>query len=341
MVNHIYVISENRIERVDKAEYLNEINEFEVGPSPSSFIKNQLRIIKLIHRSGSKFTHVILIDKSLILPHIYCKLCRKRSYIFVAQNVSDYLGGQYKNSLLGFGPIIYGNILNLIDKLSYLISDRIIVEAENVIQAMGLRAFRAKVDICPVYVDTDRFYPTKKIDQRDIKIGYISTLDERKGVMQLLKSVGYLSDNNINIIVGGKGPLKEKVTSYIYDQKFNNKVNYIGFVNEEDLPKRLNELRLLVLPTMSEGVPNIMLESMACAVPVLATPVGGIPDVIKDGETGFILENNSPECIAKNVMRALEHPDLERIGENARALMERKFTYEAAVERYKKMLKSF
>ncbi|NQE05809.1 D-inositol-3-phosphate glycosyltransferase [ANME-1 cluster archaeon GoMg1] len=77
---------------------------------------------------------------------------------------------------------------------------------------------------------------------------------------------------------------------------------------------------------------------MGCGTPVLATPVGAIPDIIKDGETGFVMENNLPECIAKNVMRALEHPNPERIGENARVLVEREFTYEVAVERYRKIL---
>ena len=62
--------------------------------------------------------------------------------------------------------------------------------------------------------------------------------------------------------------------------------------------------------------------------------------MIKDGETGFIMENNSPECIAKNVMRALEHPNPERIGENARELVEKEFTYEAAVERYRTILEN-
>ena len=62
---------------------------------------------------------------------------------------------------------------------------------------------------------------------------------------------------------------------------------------------------------------------MACGTPVLGTPVGLMSDMINDGETGFIMENNSPECIAENIIRALNHPNLEQIAQNARELVER------------------
>lgn len=81
-----------------------------------------------------------------------------------------------------------------------------------------------------------------------------------------------------------------------------------------------------------------MLEAMACGTPVLATPVGAVPDVIIEGKTGFIMENNSPECIAENVVRALEHPDLERIAEGGRGFVEENFTFEHVVERWKEVL---
>ena len=74
---------------------------------------------------------------------------------------------------------------------------------------------------------------------------------------------------------------------------------------------------------------------MACGTPVLATSVSAIPDVIKDCETGFMMEDNSPEVIAANVIRALEHPDLKGIAQRAQALVERKFTFERAVERWR------
>ena len=79
---------------------------------------------------------------------------------------------------------------------------------------------------------------------------------------------------------------------------------------------------------------------MACGTPVLATPVGGVPDLIKDDEMGFIMEGNSPECITKNVIRVLNYPNRNEIVKNARELVEKEFTYEAAVERYKKTLEN-
>ena len=72
---------------------------------------------------------------------------------------------------------------------------------------------------------------------------------------------------------------------------------------------------------------------------MLATPVGAIPDVIIDGKTGFIMENNSPECIAENVIRALSSPNLERIAEDGRRFVEENFTFETVVENWKGVLR--
>ena len=114
----------------------------------------------------------------------------------------------------------------------------------------------------------------------------------------------------------------------------------LRWIPHDELPDCLNELKLVVLPSYTEGFPTGVLEAMACGTPVLAAPVGAIPDVITNRETGFIMENNSPECIAKNVTRALKHPDLEMIVGNARTLVEREFTYEAAVKRYRTILEN-
>ena len=71
---------------------------------------------------------------------------------------------------------------------------------------------------------------------------------------------------------------------------------------------------------------------------MLATPVGAIPDVIIDGKTGFVIENNSPECIAENVIRVLASPELEEIAGAGRRFVEENFTFERVVERWKEVL---
>jgi glycosyltransferase involved in cell wall biosynthesis len=77
---------------------------------------------------------------------------------------------------------------------------------------------------------------------------------------------------------------------------------------------------------------------MACGTPVLATPVGAIPDVIKDRETGFIMECNSPECITQNVIGALMSPDREKIAENGRRFIEKNYTFERTLEKWRKIV---
>jgi len=156
-----------------------------------------------------------------------------------------------------------------------------------------------------------------------------------EAILRLLET-----EDDVEIIVGGEGSLRTKVEQYLRNQNLNKKVEFVGWIVHDELPRYLNDLRLFVFPSYTEGLRNIILEGMACGTPVLATAVGAIPHVIKDEETGFITEDNCPECIARNVIRALDPPNLEGITRNAHALVEKEFTFEKAVERYRGILET-
>ncbi len=169
-------------------------------------------------------------------------------------------------------------------------------------------------------------------------VGYIGRLSHEKGVFNFVESIPLIHEYDFVII--GDGSLRSNITEYIIENNLSDKVKFTDWIPHDQLPDYLNKLKLLVLPSYTEGLPNIMLEAMACGTPVLATSVGAIPDVIKDGETGFLLENNSPECIAETALKILHMPDdkLEKVSDNARALVEEKFTFEAAVERWSEIM---
>ena len=241
----------------------------------------------------------------------------------------------------------YTRLLTILEKINRILSDMIIVYSRCLIREWGLEKYKNKVSIAHRhFVDLSKFRPQKQLVIRNTLIGYIGRFDEKKGVLNFVRSIPKIlkMKSDIKFLVsgwsqaGGESRVCDIIEKYLEEHELKGKVKIGEWISHDELPKHLNELKLLVLPSYSEGLPNIMIEAMACGTPVLATPVGGIPDVIKDGETGFVLEDNSPECIAENVIRALNHPNLNEIVENARNLIEEEFTYEAAVEKYRKIL---
>lgn len=234
---------------------------------------------------------------------------------------------------------ILGKIFRLQDKLLLSLIDYISPLSQSIISQSNRDRYKDKIlPIGARFIDMDFFKVKKNIDGRKNIVGYIGRLVEGKGLMNFVKAVPLImrEHEDVEFLIGGDGDLFDEIKRIMDDKDY--KITLPGWIPEEEIPDYLNELKLLVLPTDAEGLPTIILEAMACGTPVLATSVGGVLDVIKDGETGFILENNSPECIVKNIIRALEHPNLEKIVKNARKLIEEKYTYEAAVERYRKIL---
>jgi glycosyltransferase involved in cell wall biosynthesis len=268
----------------------------------------------------------------LVLPMLTAKLLRKNVVLAFAASSVQML--KSANDSL-FKPT------EILSKINCTLSNKIILYSENLIKEWNLERYRNK--ICTAYkhfLDFDKFKMKKKFDERENFVGYIGRFSEEKGTLNFVEAIPRILDERgeIRFLIGGAGQLQDKIEEYLDEKNLNDKVKLTGWVPHDELPDYLNELKLVVLPSYTEGLPNIMLEAMACGTPVLATPVGAIPDVIKDGKTGFILENNSPECIAKNILNVLTYPNLDKIVKSTRELVEKEFTYKAAVERYREIL---
>lgn len=277
--------------------------------------------------------YVYFFGSFLLLPILTTKLLTDKNVILLqpASNTSISKYISCKNYYF----------TKIMEDINYKLSDNIILYSPYLIKEWNLGKYRHKILIAHRhFLDFETFTVTTQLSDRPPLIGYIGRLSGEKGVQHFAQALSVILSHrqDLRALIGGDGQLKDSITSSLQQDGIAARVDLPGWISHEELPKYLNQLRLLVLPSYTEGLPNIMLEAMACGTPVLATPVGAVPDVIVDEKTGFIMENNSPECIAENVVRALSYPDLEKIAEAGRRFVEENFTFEHAVERWKEVL---
>ena len=272
--------------------------------------------------------YFFFLAQCLTLPVLTLRLMGKKPVLILGAS-NNQMNKSIQSSLL--------NILAIEERINFSLSKKIVLYSERLISEWNLERHKNKILIGHRhYINFEHFSITRPFSQRDPVIGYIGRLSEEKGILNFVSALpGIVQENtNLKIYIIGDGPLNDQIRVRLTQSNMLNNVILTGWIGHDELPHYLNEFRLLVLPSNTEGLSNIMLEAMACGTPVLSTPVGAIPDFITDGETGFLMKNNSPEVIEKNVIRALHFPNPEKIIINEQNLLKKEFTFESAVKRY-------
>ncbi len=133
----------------------------------------------------------------------------------------------------------------------------------------------------------------------------------------------------------GDGPLCD----WLETEREAGQVEVTGCVDHEEVSAELNNLRLLVMPPEpTEGLPTVILEAMACGTPAYATPVSGVPDVVRADGTGFLMEHREPDRIVADIEAILDREDLTAVSQGVRDLAVSEYSFEAAVDRYQRLL---
>lgn len=306
------------------------------------FISAQVSVSLKLLQWHSRIDVVILFTLvgPLFLPTIIAKLVRKRVIVIASGSNAQILGKQYP-SVVGQ---VFAKIIALTEHINYMIADRLVVYSKQMVSSLGIERYNKKTitDGYRSYLDTARFRVTQSLETREPIVGYVGRLIGEKGVIELARAIPLILQEKdyLRFLIIGDGPLLEQMKEILAQGKCLAKVEFAGWVPAAEVPDYLNRMRLLILPSYTEGLPKCVLEAMACGTPALVTPVGALPDIIKDKGTGFIMEDNSPSCIAQSIVGVLDYPYLEKVARNARALVENRFTFEAALDRYRNVLDS-
>ncbi|MFC2058409.1 glycosyltransferase family 4 protein [Chloroflexota bacterium] len=297
----------------------------------------QLRVsLQLVKISRNVDTVLFFVGaNTFILPMIVARVLRKRT-LLVATGAVDKITKMAPKAF-PFSLLIVKNLM----VISYLIANNIIVYTPSLIEQFGLNRYKSKILVAERhFVNPSYFKVMKRFDTRGNIVGYIGHVSIVKGAMSFAKAIPLLvrKNDDLKFLIVGDGESLTDVREYLSSEDCLQKVKITGWTPYSEIPKLMNDLKLLVIPSYTESGPSTDLEAMSCGTPILATKVGHVPDIIIDGENGFIMENNSPECIAENVMRILSYHGLDNVVDNARRLIEKEYTCEVAAKRYRTII---
>jgi glycosyltransferase involved in cell wall biosynthesis len=198
---------------------------------------------------------------------------------------------------------------------------------------LGIR--RKRIDVIPNWVNTERFKPIKTNKIYDLI--FAGSLYAEKQLPLLFDAHKYLSSQTKglgctpSIMILGDGPMRSAWEQHEYVKKLN--INFVGW--QQNISTWYNKSRIFVLPSKIEGMPSALLEAMACALPPVATAVGGIPEVIQNHKNGLLVPPANHKLLAENIVELLENDRLRvELGTHARSTVLRKFDIDKIIPRY-------
>lgn len=190
----------------------------------------------------------------------------------------------------------------------------------------------------PNFVDISIFYPDRKKETTDKTVIFTGALDKRKGADILLEAWKDVSETfpHGHLIILGNGPMKASLKMKAKDLGISDRVTFAGHVN--NVPDYLRRVDLYVLPSLQEGLPNSLLEAMSCGLPVIASKIGGVVDVVEDGKSGVLFEPGNVLDLSSAMIRLLKDAELrQRLGAEARRRIVESFSIDRIAKEYIKL----
>ena len=197
-----------------------------------------------------------------------------------------------------------------------------------------------EIKVIPNFVDSKKFAPTpykedKIRDGRDVVITHISNFRPVKRIQDLVYAMRIVTKEvpDARLVLVGNGPERHKIERLVDRLDLGKHVDFTGF--RSDISHLLGCTDVVVLCSETESTPLTLLEGMSCGLPVVATEVGGIPEIVENGVNGYLVPPKHPEAIAEKILELNADPKLRRrLGGAARERILDQYTIERIVGQY-------
>jgi len=241
-------------------------------------------------------------------------------------------------ALSGFSPFVlsvWGSDVFSFPKKSFLHKHMLtynLKKADKILSTSHVMAKETKlytrkdIEITPFGIDIEQFKPMEVqslFTQEDIVIGTIKSLEKEYGIEYLIEAFKILSDKYkelpLKLLIVGGGSLDMKLKQLTKDLNIEDKTIFTGKVSFDDVPKYHNMMTASVFVSNSESFGVSVIEASACAKPVVASNVGGLPEVVENGVSGFVVPPRDSEATARAIEKLILDKDLNyKIGQAGR-----------------------
>jgi len=289
-------------------------------------------IIREVNKIIEEFQPHIL-HTYAITPDGYVGLMLKKKYKFPV--ICSLLGSDI-NVYPNYRPLT----LNLTKKAISNIDQLISVSKSLKFIAEKIALPKREIEVVYMGCNIEKFKNNRKsrrnireklgISSEEIVLLFVGSLIKKKGIFDLIDAFDqtYKKYKNLRLILVGKGSDYNKIVYRLNKLQLENKVYIVGEKIHDRIPEWVNASDIFVFPSYGEGLPNAVIEAMACSKPVIATRVGGIPEVIQDSKNGILIEKGNVRAIT-NAINCLIEDKKGRIsmGKQGRQIVEEKFSW--------------
>lgn len=270
-------------------------------------------------------------------------VCKK---VYGKKHISTELAaGLAALEILPLKKVILNFIIKNSDKLTVLSS----YIQEKLLCLAGSKVLKDKIVIIPLGIDMIKYKPDnnklllrKKYNVKSKNvILFIGRIVEKKGVQYLIKAMPDILHEypDTDLIICGDGPLKTEFENLSKKMGLENYIRFVGYVSDENIKiEYLSLSDILVVPSIltrnkdTEGLGVVILEGLATGTAVIASDVGGIPDIIKDGENGFLVKPENSDDISQKVIKIFSDDELKRkFKENGLRTIQEKFSWSIVI----------
>ncbi len=239
----------------------------------------------------------------------------------------------------------------LIRKSLFKMADKIVCASLDYVKHSQIKKYYSlwpgKFTEIPFFIDTNKFYPdlNKKNNKESKEILFIGGLDKAhyfKGVDILIQAFFQANLKNTKLLIAGEGELKKDYQNLVKTLNIENEINFIGKPDTEELINYYQKADVLVLPSINsnEAFGIVLIESMACATPVIASNLPGVRNVFENNISGLKIEPKNINDLKNKLTYIIESTETRnKMGQEARILAEKKYSKGVFVSKTKELLK--